>query len=86
MIVSCDDEIGVIIVYMSDCHSVRASKMILLLVFTVVLIICAYASAMQSAGHGIVVGGCGNELRARLIALYKREGWLSWACKNSNDQ
>ena len=41
MIVSCDDEIGVIIVYMSDCHSVRASKMILLLVFTVVLIICA---------------------------------------------
>ena len=41
MIVSCDDEIGVIIVYMSDFHSVRASKIILLLVFTVVLIICA---------------------------------------------
>jgi hypothetical protein len=41
MIVSCDDEIGVIIVYMSDFHSVRASKIILLLVFTVVLITCA---------------------------------------------
>jgi hypothetical protein len=32
---------GVLIVYMSDCHSVRASKIILLHVFTSVLIICA---------------------------------------------
>jgi hypothetical protein len=32
-------QIGVIIVYMSDCHSVRASKIILLHVFTFVLII-----------------------------------------------
>ena len=39
MIVPCDDEIGLIIVYMSDCHSVRASKTILLLAFTLVLII-----------------------------------------------
>ena len=31
-------EIGVIIVYMSDCHSVRASKTILLLVFAHVLV------------------------------------------------
>jgi hypothetical protein len=32
-------QIGVIIVYMSDCHSVRASKIILLHVFTFVRII-----------------------------------------------
>jgi hypothetical protein len=36
MIVPCDDEIGLIIVYMSDCHSVRASKTTLLLAFTLV--------------------------------------------------
>ena len=41
MSVPCDDEIGVIIAYMSDCHSVRASKIILLHVFTFVRIICA---------------------------------------------
>jgi|SouAtlMetagenome_1021521.scaffolds.fasta_scaffold39004_1 hypothetical protein len=40
MSVPCDDEIGVIIAYMSDCHSVRASKIILLHVFTVVSIMC----------------------------------------------
>jgi hypothetical protein len=34
------DEIGVIIAYMSDCHSVRASKIILLHVFTIVSIMC----------------------------------------------
>ena len=44
----------------------------------------AYASEIQRAGHDIMVGGRG--LRDRLIALYKHEGWTSWAYTNANDQ
>merc|ERR1712166_1638337 len=44
----------------------------------------AYASELQRAGHDIMIGGRG--LRDRLVALYKHEGWTSWAYTNANDQ
>ena len=56
MIVPCDDEIGLIIVYMSDCHSVRASKTILLLVFTHVLIIQIHVSKVHFSQLFVRVG------------------------------